>query len=202
MITQNSDDKITITFSVKRLSSIWNGMITRCYNKKTDAYKNYGGRGVFVCDKWKNSFSEFAWWSVRSGYSDELQLDRIDNNLGYGPNNCRFTTATENNNNKRNNVKINYEGKFLTLSQFSTKTGINRHTIKYRLDAGYSIEECIKESLGSSSLKNISIRKSGNFRVVIQKNGIKLLNKTFGNLGDAIKARDYILETKENICLE
>ncbi|MFA5177254.1 MAG: hypothetical protein WC440_03780 [Candidatus Omnitrophota bacterium] len=86
------------------LYSIWNAMIQRCYHKYNKAYKNYGMRGITVCDEWLNDFLVFREWALTNGYGAGLEIDRIDNNRNYEPINCRFTTHLINNRNKRTNV--------------------------------------------------------------------------------------------------
>ena len=83
-----------------RLYRVWNNMRTRCDRPKNDNYEWYGGRGITYCTAWSD-FSVFAEWALSHGYSDELELDRIDTNGAYEPSNCRFVTHKENCNNRR-----------------------------------------------------------------------------------------------------
>jgi len=87
--------------------AIWKSMKSRCYRKKDKRYDRYGGRGITVCDEWRNNPEVFVRWSMENGYKIGLTIDRRDNNLGYSPANCRFITAIENNRNS-GNAKINH----------------------------------------------------------------------------------------------
>ena len=87
-----------------RLYSIWCGMKQRCYYKKSENYKNYGGRNIKVCNEWKTNFEIFYNWAINNGYEENLTLDRIDVNGNYEPFNCRWVTWKVQANNKRQNV--------------------------------------------------------------------------------------------------
>jgi len=78
-----------------RLHTIWQGMKQRCYSKKNPAFKDYGCRGITVCEEWLKSFSNFQEWALNSGYCDNLTIDRIDNDKGYCPDNCQWITIQE-----------------------------------------------------------------------------------------------------------
>ena len=90
----------------RMIYAIWRGMKKRCYEENNHNYYRYGGRGIKVCDEWLNSFCAFCEWSLANGYYDLLQIDRIDVNGDYKPENCRWVTTMANNNNRRNNAYL------------------------------------------------------------------------------------------------
>lgn len=118
-------------------------MIARCYNKKTSNYERYGGRGIFIADIWlgKNGLRNFVKWSLENGYSDELTIDRIDNNKGYSPENCRWVTYAVQGNNTRRNKYVVYNGVKRTYTQWAEILGLKSgDTIKNRIKNGWPIE--------------------------------------------------------------
>lgn len=117
-----------------RLHSIWSDIKTRCFDPNDSNYSNYGGRGITMCDEWRSDFLSFYRWANANGYSDDLSIDRIDNNLGYCPDNCRWADSVVQQNNKRNNHLITYHGETLTMSQWARKTGIGFHKLKDRIN--------------------------------------------------------------------
>ena len=89
-----------------RLYKIFYGMKNRCYNKNCKFFKNYGGKGIIICNEWLNSFTNFFEWSIENGYQQGLSIDRIDPNLGYFPENCRWITMRENSSRARSSADI------------------------------------------------------------------------------------------------
>lgn len=90
------ESNMTHGYSKTRLYKILSNMKARCYNKNTSSYRDYGDKGIEVCDEWRNSFESFRDWAYENGYNDTLTIDRIDSNGNYEPNNCRWITKSEN----------------------------------------------------------------------------------------------------------
>lgn len=135
--------------SQTRLYRVWRGMKTRCLNSKYPYYSNYGGRGVQVCEEWKNDFQTFYDWAMKNGYNEkakrgECTLDRIDNNGNYEPNNCRWTTNKQQSRNRRTNHLLTYKGKTQNIIQWVEETGISRSVFVSRLQNGWNMEKIIK----------------------------------------------------------
>lgn len=136
-------------YSKTRLHNVWSHMKRRCNNVKNPSYHRYGGRGIKVCKEW-HRFKPFMEWALNNGYSDKLQIDRIDNNDGYYPENCRFVTARKNSQNRRSNRNITYKGKTFCINEASRRYGIKRQTLAQRLDNGWSVEKAIETPVMSA----------------------------------------------------
>lgn len=128
-----------------RIYRIHSQMKGRCYRKSCPNYESYGGRGITVCDEWigEDGFINFYNWSINNGYSDELTIDRINNDQGYYPENCRWVTAKKQANNTRSTVFLSYNGETKTASEWSEITGIRRDTITRRKRDGWTDEQCL-----------------------------------------------------------
>lgn len=133
--------------SETRIYRIYHKMKLRCYSKVNPAYPAYGGRGITICDEWLNDFMEFYNWSMDNGYADDLSIDRIDNNKGYSPDNCRWTTKKQQANNTRSTIFLTYKGETKPASEWSEITGIPQDTLTYRKRSGWSDDECIETPL-------------------------------------------------------
>lgn len=129
--------------SKTRLFKIWCGMHERCERQKHNHYMDYGGRGIKVCEEWKE-YIPFAKWARENGYTDKLSIDRINVNGDYEPSNCRWVTDKEQQNNKRNNRMIEYKGKRYTLTQLAEMIGINKTTLRERLNLGWSVDKAVE----------------------------------------------------------
>lgn len=99
------------------LYRVWDGMKYRCNTETCNSYENYGGRGITVCEEWNDSFESFYNWCIQNGWERGLQIDRIDNNRGYHPRNCRIVTPKDNSRNRRDNRYVNVEGKAVILAE-------------------------------------------------------------------------------------
>lgn len=124
--------------------SAWEHIKQRCFNKNDARYKNYGNRGITVCDRWKNSFENF-WEDMGSEYKEGLTLDRINNDGNYCKENCRWTTQKQQSNNRTNNRFISYKNQKKTLSEWTSFLNINYTTLHMRLKRGWSLERALKK---------------------------------------------------------
>lgn len=127
----------------KRLYSIWHNMKKRCYYAKSKSFKNYGARGITVCDEWKNDYRAFEKWAMENGYRYNLTIDRINVNGNYEPSNCRLATREQQDCNTRRNVNITYKGETKTVAQWSRVYKIDHCLLGIRLRRGWSFERAV-----------------------------------------------------------
>lgn len=126
-----------------RLYHIWHSMKQRCYKPHAISYKYYGQKGVTVCDEWKNNFEAFYEWAMANGYSEDLTIDRIDTNGNYGPENCRWATRKEQQNNTSYTRLYTYNGETLSIMQWAEKIGMHPNMLYKRLLRGWDIEKAL-----------------------------------------------------------
>lgn len=136
-----------------RLYGIWVNMMTRCNNPNCPAYERYGGRGITACEAWKQ-FLNFHAWAVASGYADQLTLDRVDNEMGYSPENCRWADLITQANNKRDNRLITYHGRTMTIAEWARLVGMNYKVLHHRLSLGWEIERALTQPVRKSGRSN------------------------------------------------
>ena len=121
--------------SYERLYNIWNGMIFRCENYKSTEYDAYGGRGISVCEEWKD-FVRFFDWAMNNGYDDNLTLDRINNDGDYCPDNCRWVDLITQANNRRTSRFLTYLGEKHTISEWARLLDVPYHRLRQRINRG------------------------------------------------------------------
>ena len=181
--------------------SRWQSMKKRCYDKNCVAYKNYGARGIKVCDEWKNDPLKFYEWAINSGFSADLTLDRIDVNGDYCPENCRWSTSKEQNRNKRNNHYINVDGKLVTIAEYAEQHNLNAGSLAYRLnESKFSQEDCLKKPI-RKQIKGVGL--NFNLAEECRKRGLKLttvwarINRLGWSVEDALNVKKNGLYNKK-----
>lgn len=130
-----------------RLYNIWRGIKQRCSNPNATGYKNYGGRGVAVCDEWLHNFQAFYDWSMQNGYAENLTIDRVNTDENYSPDNCRWVTQKVQQNNKRTNHYITFNGETHTIREWEDKLNLKRGVVDSRLRRGKTIEEALGKEI-------------------------------------------------------
>lgn len=131
-----------------RLYRVWSAVKARCYGKNHPTYKNYGARGIKMCDEWRDDFKQFYDWSMANGYDDTAEkyactLDRIDVNGDYEPSNCRWVAQKQQCNNTRHNIRATINGETRTVAEWCDITGVNRKTAYTRIRNGWPIEKAV-----------------------------------------------------------
>ena len=125
------------------LYQIWRGMKCRCYNETDKAYIDYGGRGITVCDEWRNDFKSFYNWAIENGWKKGLINDRSDNDKGYSPDNCRFVNDGVSMRNTRRNVNITYNGVTKCITDWANDIGISVTSVQKRLKIWGDLEKVL-----------------------------------------------------------
>lgn len=127
----------------------WAHMKARCLHKSNKSHKDYGGRGIKVCDEWME-FVPFMEWAMANGYQNGLTIERVDNDGNYEPSNCIWATPIIQANNKRNNRRLTLNGKTMTVSQWASALGINASTLHSRLCSGWGTEKALSTPTSKS----------------------------------------------------
>lgn len=132
----------------ERLYNIYTSMIQRCENPNKADYHNYGGRGIKVCDEWKHDFQAFYDWALANGYKKGLTIDREDVDGNYEPSNCRWATMKEQNNNRRNNRLLTFNGETHTMAEWADITGIKYSVLACRiLNHKWTVERALTQEV-------------------------------------------------------
>ena len=133
----------------ERLYKVWQGIIQRCYNPNNKQYCYYGAKGITVCDEWRHDYAAFREWALSHGYDSsakkyECTIDRIDNNRGYAPDNCRWVAQKKQCNNRSSNHILTVDGVSHTISEWVDITGLPKHLILKRINNyGWSPEDAL-----------------------------------------------------------
>lgn len=123
-----------------KLWYIYHGMKKRCYNPNCKRYKDYGGRGITVCDEWLKGFDFFAAWAYANGYEEGLTIEREDVNGNYCPENCKWITRKEQAYNKRDSINVTYKGETKDLMVWCNELGLKYDTIHHRITHGWDVK--------------------------------------------------------------
>lgn len=128
----------------RNLYAVWRAIKDRCLNSNTKGYCNYGLRGINICNEWVNNFECFYNWAIKNGYKTGLTIDRINVNGNYCPENCRWVDNIVQQNNRRNNHRITYNGETKTLAEWSKEKGLGKEVLSSRLyKYGWSVEKAL-----------------------------------------------------------
>lgn len=149
---------VNITHGLNKhpLYKIWVGIKDRCCNPNNKSYKNYGGRGITICDKWRNDFKQFYDDNI-AGYRKGLQIDRIDNDKGYFPGNCRWATPKTNARNRGNTIM--FEG--ISISDYCDIHGINHNTVITRIcKLGWTVKDALTKEIDKSKRNHVYKRQA------------------------------------------
>lgn len=186
-----------------KLNSIYKGIIKRCYQPKCNGYKYYGGKGITVCEEWLDKtrivvngksvtkgWDSFKNWALTKGYKEGLTIDRIDNNKNYCPNNCRWATIKEQENNRSCNRSITYKGKSQTLAQWCEELGLRYYMVYLRITKlKWTIEDAFEK------------KENADYKLITYKNQTKsmaewsrILNIKYNTLASRLRRYKWSIE--------
>ena len=179
-----------------RVYAIWANMKKRCYNIRLKTYKDYGARGITVCDEWRNGFESFLKWAESSGYSDNLTIDRIDVNGNYTPENCRWVTKYEQCLNKRNTFVVTFNGETKSLAFFCKQLGLNYSFIHKRIN---KYKWTVEKALTTPTLNKLdNLSKNGKY--IVQKVLCENSGTVYASAQEAGKELGLNCKTIQNVC--
>lgn len=150
----------------KVLHSRYHGIKKRCYNQNSHAYYRYGGRGIKMCQEWLDDYFAFEKWALENGFEPSLAIDRIDNDGDYSPENCRFITLRENNQNRGTSLMYTIDGVTKNLQQWADEYGVKRSTVETRLKHGWTIEDALKTPIRKRDKTSLIGEKFGRLTVI------------------------------------
>lgn len=137
-----------------RIYRIYREMLRRCYDSKRPTYKDYGGRGIIVCDEWKNDFMSFYKWAIKNGYTDNLTIERIDVNGNYCPENCTWIIKEDQSKNRRMSHKITINGETYCIAEWAKIMNIKPRLIMVRLNRGWTEYDAVMTPIIPSKSKH------------------------------------------------
>lgn len=135
------------------LKNRYRGMVSRCYNKRAINYKYYGEKGIKICDEWLNDFNSFYEWSINNGFKKELSIDRIDSNKDYHPNNCKWSSKTEQCYNRDMSVKLSLNGKTMYMTEWANELNIDKKVLSWRYRQGWSDKKILTTRTDARDVK-------------------------------------------------
>lgn len=150
----NYHDADQLSIKYRNIYSIWNTMRHRCYDPKNHKFKNYGARGIVVCDEWKYKFEPFLTWALQNGYKKGLTIDRINNDGNYEPSNCRWANPTTQARNKTTNKLVTYKGETKCVAQWCDDLNISYDTVRARIRLGWSADKAFETPISRSNKYN------------------------------------------------
>lgn len=141
---RNSDDRKKHGMTNHRLYRIHKAMVQRCHDRKSGGYENYGKRGIKVCREWRSDKTAFFAWAFGNGYSEDLTIERLNNDKGYCPENCAWVTQKVNSNNRRTTRWLTFNGRTMGIREWCEELGFEGHSgIGWRLRNGWTLEEAL-----------------------------------------------------------